>query len=78
MVIGEDEDNWPKQVNWLKDNNVFDEIRSLGEEIGNEFGQNLNRLLELHDGLSPLIEETKEEINKIELTTRLKGGCRYL
>ena len=78
MVIGEDEDNWPKQVKWLKDNNVFDELWSLGEEIGNEFGQNLNRLLGLHDRLSPLIEETKEEINKIELTTRLKGGCRYL
>ena len=78
MVIVEDENNWSNKVRWLKYNNVYDEIRRLGEEIGNEFGENLNRLSGLHGRLLQRINETKEEINKIELTTRLKGRCRYL
>ena len=78
MIIGEDEDNWPNKVRWLKRNNVYDEIRRLGEEIGNEFGNDLNNLRDLHDRLFRLINKTKEEINKIELTTRLEGRCRYL
>jgi hypothetical protein len=78
MVIGEDEDNWPNKVRWLKSNNVYGEIRRLGEEIGNEFGNDLNKLRDLHDLTFQHINGTKEEINKIELTTRLKGRCRYL
>lgn len=78
MVVGEDEDNWPNKVRWVRNNNAYDELKRLSKEIRNEFGDDLNRLLGLHDKLLQLINETKEEINKIELTTRLKGRCRYL
>jgi hypothetical protein len=77
-VLGEDEDDWPNKVRWLKSNNVYNEIRRLGEEIGNEFGNDLNKLRDLHDLTFKHINGTKEEINKIELTTRLKGRCRFL
>lgn len=78
MVLGEDEDDWPNKVRWLKSNNVYNEIRRLGEETGNEFGNDLNKLRDLHNLTFKHINGTREEINKIELTTRLKGRCRFL
>lgn len=78
MVLGEDEDNWPNKLRWLKTNNVYDKLKELAEEVGKEFGGNLNKLRDLHDQLFHDIEETKNEIERIDLTTRLKGRCRYL
>ena len=78
MVVGEDEDNWPNKVRWLRNNNVYDELKRLSGEIKKEFGDNLDQLLGLRGKLVQLINETKEEINRVELTTRLKGRCRYL
>ncbi|MCL4339969.1 MAG: hypothetical protein JRN37_00580 [Nitrososphaerota archaeon] len=78
IVIGEDEDNWPNKIRWLKNNNIYNEIKRLGEGIRNEFGGELNQLLELRDRIFQHINEAKEEINRIELTTKLKGRCKYL
>ena len=78
VAIDENEDNWSDRVNWLKRNNHYDEVRRLGEKIRNESVDELNRLRQLHDRIFGHINETKEEINKIDLTTRLKGRCRYL
>lgn len=78
IVIGEDEDNWPNRIRWLKSNNFYDEIRQLGQEIRNEFGSDLDQLRELHDRIFQRIKEAKEEINRIEHTTKLKGRCKYL
>ena len=78
IVIGEDEDNWPNKIRWLKNNNIYNEIKRLGEGIRNEFGGELNQLLELRDRIFQHINEAKEEINRIEHTTKLKGRCKYL
>lgn len=78
FVIGEDEDNWPNRIRWLKSNNFYDEIRQLGQEIRNEFGSDLDQLRELHDRIFQHIKEANEEINRIEHTTKLKGRCKYL
>lgn len=78
IAIGEHEDNWPNKIRWLKSNNLYDEIRRLGEEILNEFGSDLNQLHELHDRIFHCVSETKEEIKRIEHTTKLKGRCKYL
>ena len=78
IVIGEDEDNWPNKVIWLKSNNFYDEIRQLGEEIRNEFGSDLDQLRELHDRIFQHVNKAKEEINRIKHKTKLKGRCKYL
>ena len=78
IVIGEDEDNWPNKIRWLKSNNFYDEISRLGDEIRNELGSDLDQLRELHERIFRQIKEAKEEINRIEHTTKLKGKCNYL
>jgi len=78
FVIREEEDHWPNQCGWLKRNNIYGSLKKLAEEISLEFGEDLKQLLELRDTLYKYINECKEEINKIEHTTKLKGKCPYL
>lgn len=78
MVIGDDEDTWPNKVRLLKRNNVYYKLKKLSEEIEIQFREDLERLRELHNQILQLIDETKDEIDKIEHMTSLKGRCRYL
>lgn len=78
MVLDQEEDSWPNKARWLKINNIYEVLNELAEEIRKEFGDNLNQLLELRNNISRQIEETKEEIERINLTTRLRGRCQYL
>lgn len=78
MVLGEDEDNWPTKVGWLKNNHVYDELKKLADIVKMQFEDELDHLRVLHGRIFQLINETKNEIEKIDLTTRLKGRCRYL
>ena len=78
MVIGEDEDKWQNNVERLKNMALYDKLKKLSEEIINEFGEDLNQLLELHDQIFQNIDETKEEIDKIKHTTKLNGSCMYI
>lgn len=76
-VIGDDEDNWPNQVRFLKSNNIYDKLKPLAKEIETEFVEDLKQLREFHDQIFQHINETKEAIDKIEHTTKLKGSCMY-
>ena len=78
IVFGEDEDNWPNKLRLLESNNIYDKFKQFAEEVKIDYGKNLDKLQELHDQISDDIEETKREIERINLTTRLKGRCRYL
>lgn len=78
MVIGEDEDNWPSKVRYLKSKGLYDKLRGLSNEIKNSSGNDVNQLLKLHDILFQKISVAKSEIEKIEHTTKLKGKCRYI
>ena len=78
FVIGEDEDHWPNRCGRLKRYNIYDSLKKLAEEIRDEFGEDLEQLLALRDTLNKYINECKEEINKIEHTTKFKGKCSYL
>ena len=78
MVIGEDEDKWQNNVERLKNMALYDKLKKLSEEIINEFGGDLNQLRELRDQIFRNINETKEEIDKIEHTTKLKGRSMYI
>ena len=78
IVFGEDEDNWPNKLRWLESNSIYDKFKQFAQEVKIDYGKNLDKLQELHDQISYDIEETKREIERINLTTRLKGGCRYL
>jgi len=78
MVIGEDEENWPNKVSMLKNNNNYDDLKKLSDEIKDDNVEMLKKLLEMYNRLRNYIEECKEEIKRIEHTTKLKGGCSYL
>lgn len=78
MVIGEDEDNWPNKVRYLKSNGLYDKLKGLSNEIKISSRNDVNQLLKLHDILFQKISEAKSEIEKIEHTTKLKGKCRYI
>ncbi|MGP6294324.1 hypothetical protein [Caldiplasma sukawensis] len=78
MVLGEDEGNWPRKVGRLKNNRVYDELKNLSEAVKIQFGDELDHLRWLHDKIFNLIHETKEEIERNNLATRLNGRCRYL
>ncbi|MCL4480852.1 MAG: hypothetical protein M1113_05145, partial [Candidatus Thermoplasmatota archaeon] len=78
MVIGEDEDNWPSKVGWLKNNNIYVELKEMADKVKLQFGNQLNQLIALHDRLLKLIDESKNEIEELQLITRLKGKCSYL
>jgi hypothetical protein len=78
MAIGEDEGSWPDKARWLKNNNVYDDLKKLANEIKDDNGEMLKQLLEMHKRLLNYIEECKEEIKRIEHTTKLKGKCPYL
>ncbi len=58
--------------------NIYDKFKQFAEEVKIDYGKNLDKLQELHDKISYDIEETKKEIERINLTTILKGRCRYL
>lgn len=77
-VIGDDEDNWPNKVGFLKSNNFYNKLKQLAKEIETEFVEDLNQLRELRDQIFRNINEAKEEIDKIEHTTKLKGRCMYI
>ena len=78
MAIGEDEEKWPNKVSLLKNNNIYDNLKKLADEIKDDNGEKLKKLLEIHNELHNYIEECKEEIKRIEHTTKLKGSCPYL
>jgi len=78
FVIGEDEDHWPNRCGRLRRYNIYDSLKKLAEEIRDELGVGLKQLLGLRNTLIEYISECKEEINKIEHTTKLKGSCPYL
>jgi len=78
FVIGEDEDHWSNRCGRLKRYNIYDGLKKLAEEIRDEFGEDLEQLLGRRNTLIEYISECKEEINKIEHTTKLKGSCSYL
>jgi len=78
MVIGEDEENWPNRIRWLKYVNVYDDLKRLSDEIKDDNVEMRKKLLEMYNRLRNYIEECKEEIKRIEHTTKLKGGCSYL
>lgn len=78
ILIGEEEDSWPNKVRWLKNNNLYDEFKKLAIEVINELGNYLDQLSELSNNISQDINKAKEEINKIDHMTKLKGRCRYL
>lgn len=52
--------------------------KKLAYKVKMQFGNDLSELIELRDKLFKQISETKEEIDRIEHTTRLNGRCRYL
>jgi len=78
FVIGVDEDHWPNRCGWLKRYNIYDGLKKLAQEIREDSGEDLKQLIELRSTLRKHINECKEEINKIEHTTKLKGKCPYL
>jgi len=78
FVIGKDEDHWPNRCGRLKRNNIYDGLKKLAEEIRDEFGEDLKQLLVLGGALNKYVDKCKEEISKIEHTTKLKGRCPYL
>ena len=78
MVIGEDEGNWPSKVGWSKSNQIYDELKKIAYTVKMKFGDRLNQHLLLHGRLFTLINESKNEIEKLYLITRLKGKCPYL
>ena len=78
MVIGESECGWPNKVEKLRIDNIYDEMKKLAEEIGNKFGDDLSKLLKLRNNLNQLISDSIEEINRIEITTKLKKNCGCL
>jgi len=78
FVIGEDEDHWSNRCGRLKRYNIYDGLKKLAQEIRDEFEEDLKQLLGRRNTLIEYISECKEEINKIEHTTKLKGSCSYL
>ena len=78
MVLGEEADNWPNKLWMLKNYQVYDKLKRLSEEIKQDFGDNLNQLVELPDRLFQRINDTKNEIEKIHHKTKLKGKCSYV
>jgi len=78
FVIGEDEDQWSNRCGQLERYNIYDGLKKLAQEIRDELGEDLKQLLGLRNTLIEYISECKEEINKIEHTTKLKGSCSYL
>jgi len=62
----------------LKNNNNYDDLKKLSDEIKDDNVEMLKKLLEMYNRLRNYIEECKEEIKRIEHTTKLKGGCSYL
>jgi hypothetical protein len=78
FVIGEDEDHWSNRCGRLKRYNIYDGLKKLAQEIRDEFEEDLKQLLGRRNTLIEYISECKEEINKIEHTTKLKGSCPYL
>ena len=58
--------------------NIYDDLKKLAQEIRDEFEEDLKQLLGRRNTLIEYISECKEEINKIEHKTKLKGSCPYL
>ena len=78
MVIGEDEKNWPNKLTYLKCNGLYDGFKKLSYDIKRDFGSEIEDLLNLHNKLMSTMDATKEEIEKIEHTTKLNGRCEYV
>jgi hypothetical protein len=78
MAIGENEENWPNRIRGLKYVNVYDDLKKLADEIKHDEGEMLKQLHELRNSLIRNIDGCKEEIKRIEHTTKLKGRCPYL
>ena len=78
MVIGEDEGDWSSKVGWLKNNHIYNDLKKMADTVKQQFWDQLNQLLALHNRLFKLINESKNEIEKLHLITRLKGKCPYL
>ena len=78
MVIREEEEIWQNSVERLKNMALYDKLKKLSQEIITEFGGDLNQLRGVRDQIFKHINETKEEIDKIEHTTKLKGRCMYI
>lgn len=78
MVIGEDEDNWPNKSRFLRNNQTYDQLRKLSNEVEKENTDDLNHLHELKDILFQNINKTHDEIKSILHKTKLTGRCNYI